>query len=55
MRIALFHNLPHGGALRAITDIARRMPEHVTDIYTFADITLPEDMKSITLHKISVP
>ncbi len=55
MRIAVFHNLPHGGALRAITDIARRMPEHVTDIYTFADITLPEDMKGVTLHKIDVP
>lgn len=35
MRIALYHHLPPGGALRSVTEVLRRLPEGVTcDVFT---------------------
>ncbi len=37
MRIAIFHNLPSGGAKRALSETARRLSErHVLDIYSLS-------------------
>lgn len=37
MRIALFHNLPSGGAKRAVHEWMRRLPHnHVVDVYTIS-------------------
>lgn len=51
MRVAVFHNLPFGGALRSLNGQISRMPDIITDIYTFSPDAQHPSMPDSSIHR----
>lgn len=51
MRIAVFHNLPFGGALRSLNGQISRLGDIITDVYTFSSNAQHPSMPDSHIHR----